>query len=70
VRRQVAIDSHLANRPFQLRVQRTDRQRHRQHGGAEDIEAVDVLDLDHAHRPAAMALDLFLQPPRRAALSF
>lgn len=58
--RKVAIDKNLVNRLLfrKLTTQVRNGKRHCQHRGPEDIEAIDLVRLDHANRPPAAALDL------------
>ena len=60
-RSEVAVHQHLVRLAVQLLAQRLHRQAHRQHGRAENVEPVDLVHFDHAHRPLAAALDPFFQ---------
>lgn len=61
--REITVNQDFAHRfmPGQLFAQRRDSERHRQHCRPEDIESIDFIGFDNAHRPSAAAFDLFFQ---------
>ena len=60
-RRHIAINKHFRWIAPKLNAQRLDRARHRQHRRPEYVQPVDVINIHHAHRPLAPALDGFFQ---------
>ena len=67
-RRHIAIDKHFRWVAPNFSAQALNRARHRQHRRAEYVQPVDVINIHHAHRPLAPALDGFFQRgPARSA---
>jgi len=56
VRSKISVDQDFGRLPLQLLAQRADRQSHRQHRCAEDIEPINIGNIDDAHCPAASPL--------------